>query len=408
MFKEWFRNLFSLINTGRIESIKKQLRRCNPRRYDQIKLFYKHRIRRLGLWLLLLSSRWLFVLQVKPLRNTKVNKVNGEYYPPPGYGVPPGYLTRGKEPEVPYGLFLIPANITKFYAYFVIVIPFLCFIPFIIVNNQIFIFSFLGSFLAGFVILRFLIFNQMPIVLYDICRKWPISAYRLFLSVPHDVYLKYSDIKKEKYLFWNPDGFSQTDRQPAEFSYKNNSLQEVILSMAIFEILFREKEQFVLHKSMNTPFAGMDASIKTRHWLKLVASPVIISYVLMFIALFTYFFWTDTGVNAAYYGCKSGVIYSYPTNFMIASFAWILGVVVHVGLMQRKLFEMHNQIRNGYYNSQLEKVPQRLLDDLLMKIPDEEVINQAINSMSSMMKIAGGVMFLGFLGMIEIMSQVVC
>jgi len=235
-----------------------------------------------------------FILKVGPLDNwyTRIfrfimrTEVERNYFPPPGYGIPPKFLN-SQNPYVEYGLFLWPGKLTREFFYFILLVNSIALLPYLspwLRNYSI-------GYSIGLVILVSLIvsllfravFMLIPPVLSQVWQKWPESQYDKFLTVPHKVNLKYSDKnRKHEGIYWRPDKATPMRHQSSTYASGMNTLQEVMLHLAIFDFFFSKKEVSDEENSYQ--------SIRIKNWIIYLLSPVWISYGLLLSSFFIYQF----------------------------------------------------------------------------------------------------------------------
>jgi len=241
-------------------------------------------------------------------------------FPPPGYGIPPGYEDCIKEynykPNKEYGLYLFPGRINAAFYFLTLLLSGLLFTPFLYESGSSYTVLIVTYCLLGYIIYKFLFTRMMPVSLTQVWEKWPIPAYELFLSVPHSVYISWHDrltyIKKtpckndecdkdvlptnyqkpQKYIFWNPDTKTPMWRQSTESSPNMHTLQELILNLAVFEFLFHRND----HQSASQPsnetsqqkqfITPKVESIREYHWYFFLFSPILINLLLILLSIF--------------------------------------------------------------------------------------------------------------------------
>ena len=147
------------------------------------------------LWWQFIRSRHDFLLKISPSSRYRHGEYDKSYYPPPGYGTPPGASKNpGFTPRHQYALFLYPGKLAFYFLLFSLLLPCCIFLPFWETLIQIPFTEYKTSAYAFFISLfwlvsylfyLFLYHYIMPPVLSGVWEKWPLPANHLFLSVPH-------------------------------------------------------------------------------------------------------------------------------------------------------------------------------------------------------------------------------
>ena len=389
------------------------------------KLFFHFRrwfrfLYRLNWWQFLFSrSDFLLSVRPKPWGIFRKNSQNSRYFPPPGYGIPPGHkglLGSGfYTPKNEYGVYLYPAKLQILFFLFSVFLPLSLFLPLLREGQS-------GSYwgmmfvywLLSFSMYYFLFNKLMPVSLDNVWKKWPIPAYELFLSVPHTVHVSRSDrYTKEKkvykkvrrHIFWNPDVQRPMYRQSTEHSPDMQSLQELILNLALFEFLFHKKKptnDFSKDnvQQKNSITRAME-TLREERWFIYLFAPVWINFFLISVSL-SAFVMLKTVICA-----ESGdwhVVANFPYNFLFSIFTWVLLTAFYVVKILSSLKQLSKKIREGYFNAQLQLIPQQILNELSY-IPSHEEIETGMLHLRKIFGWISSVALIGFLAVLEVLSQ---
>jgi hypothetical protein len=304
---------------------------CNRLKWSWIKISYYCKLcRKFRLVGQYTFPKTTFLLCVRP-KNTlfkelflKKTQPIAKNFPPPGYGIPPGYDDFVKKynykPSKEYGLYLCPGRINAAFYFLTWLLAGLIFTPFLYEFGYSYVALIITYYLLGYSLYKFLFTKMMPTSLTQVWEKWPIPAYELFLSVPHSVSVSWHDrltrIKKtscknnehdkdalptnyqkpQKYIFWNPDTKTPMWRQSTESSPNMHTLQELILNLAVFEFLFhRNNHQSVSQDLSETsnpkPLERVTPkveSIREYHWYFFLFSPILINLLLILLSIFLF------------------------------------------------------------------------------------------------------------------------
>lgn len=378
-------------------------------------------------------------------------------FPPPGYGVPPGYDDVIKEhnykTKQEYGLYLFPGRINAAFGFLTLLLGALLFMP--LINGTAYAYGLMIViyFYLGLFIYRLLFNRIIPASLSQVWEKWPIPAYELFLSVPHTISVSWHDrftpIKKSSnnhggyqqpkpYIFWNPDTKTPMWRQSTENSPDMHTLQELILNLAVFEFLFHrnnhkttqqtlepEQDPSETKQSLIRKMVPSVESIHEYHWYFFLFSPIFIN---LFLILFTIFFFatlSGTTVNCEtpniitiFFTEKSSscspeqqinilgfrLLFHFPYNVVIAVLTWFLFTIFYVGWILKTLTDLSKKIRQNYFNAHLDLIPQQILNELSY-IPTQQQVDNGITYVKTILNWSSGIVFIGLMAVLEIFSQ---
>jgi len=384
------------------------------------------RIRRLfssPLWWQHMWSDSDFLLRIGALSKYQSKKVPKSTYSPPGYGLPPGRLEEEElsppKKQSRYGLFLFPGRISKWFLRISLSLPFLIFSPFLIheANKYCYgIYFYVPAIMIYWAlslgIYYWAYYKRMSPVLSKAWEKWPPAAYHLFLSVPHKITLEKQDKNKDEFLYWQPDVHSNMSRQTTVFAKNTQSLQEVILNFSIFEFFFQrpeKKTQSKIEMLKNESDKQQDDQetdvINGRNWFSYFFTPIWVSYALI---LFFLFFMTALPVKALDQHSNQAhswfVLANLPYNFLPVIVIWFVFSLFYIQHIISGLEDLHNKVREGVFDSHLERVPQAILQELA-NIPKEQHINEGIQYIKRAMGWLSSIALLGFLGLLEVLSQ---
>ncbi|CAA6828502.1 MAG: Unknown protein [uncultured Thiotrichaceae bacterium] len=394
-----------------------------------------------------LRTRTDFVLRISSLSKHHKSRFAGSYYPPPGYGVPPGKNTPedGHETKHQYGLYLMTGKVRLWLIAYALMAAFML-LPTIgfdkpigskkeyfsvghwsiffasegegakkifgislkkpmfchsangqegtCLENYLFYFLLFTGFSYGF---YRVVYYFMPPVLNDVWRLWPLTAYRQFLSVPHLIELKAKDkvktADKDLHIFWRPDKQAWRARQSTEYAKGSKSLQEVILDMAFFEMFFNKKN----HQKNGMSVTKSPQTINVNHAFWFLLSPVWGNYLFLLIsAIFFLVFYSQ-------HADVDSMVLKYPYAFIPALICWFLISIMYMTKLFKDLNEMRGKIASGYYQSHFDLVPQQILG-ALTDIPTSRQIQLAIKQLRVMLNVMGGVAVVVFLAMLEVIG----
>lgn len=412
-------------------------------------------------------AKTTFLLCIRPKSNllsffrlTKKKPI-AENFPPPGYGIPLGYKHLVKahnyQPKNEYGLYLYPGRINLAMIFLSFWLSFLVCAPFINEYEHdhptypLMIFFYLLLAWLGY---SFLFKKMMPASLTNVWEKWPIPAYELFLSVPHKVTISPNDCltevntKKRKlslleryqvpkeYIFWRPDKKTPMWRQSTENSPDMHTLQDLILNLAVFEFLFHKNNPQAKkidsyqenETNQKTPIDRIklkpsEESLREYHWYFFLFSPIIINLVLILLGIFLFSFLSGFAIegDAATVPSEIGkiiplleesgnkitrftLITNFPYNFVIAVLSWFLFTIYYVHWILSTLTDLSQKIRQGYFNAQLDLIPQQILNELSY-IPTQQQVDRGISYVKNILSWSSGIVFLGLMAVLEIFSQ---
>jgi hypothetical protein len=346
-----------------------------------------------------------FILRVAPLRDQKHGSYRN-YFPPPLYGVPPNQhpaLNKGKpEHYAKYGLFLWPDRLYQDINYYLLLlsstlIPFLYLLGAkegVEVDGKIYyILAALVFIIISMKITFIFVARTSPPVLNQVWSLWPKSHYARFLTVPHFSDIDKTDKHKEKHKYWNPDNSSPLSHQPSYYAKGKNSLQEVILHLAIFDYLFYPNEA-----KNNKKGHKYRKSLKVRGWLYLF-SPAIITYAYLFILFFISSSLYPTSLTV-----KVPVLFQFPFFYTVLIVIWFLLTFGMIVKQIAFLETLQEDIREGYYNAHLDLIPQQILR-VVAKIPDDKQISKGIEQVESVLRLVQAGALVTFLMLVEIFSS---
>jgi len=372
------------------------------------------------LWWQFLFSKSDFLLTIRPkawqLHGTK--HLRSLSFPPPGYGVPLGYKTNNYQPKKEYALFLLPGALQLWFLAFTISLPIFLFLP--LIRNKTgedwssylgMIFIYLLVSLAIYYILYKKIISPS---LTSVWEKWPIPAYELFLSVPHSVHIsrcdnpdkKYKPIKK--HVFWRPDVKSAMYRQSTEHSPDMQTLQELILNLAIFEFLFHKQEKQSSTKNdklLEKDTISTMKTIREQNWYLYLFAPVWINFLLISLSLLMFVSLT-TNVQPTYPNQTHSwsIIANFPYNFLFAIFTWFILTAFYFAKVLNSLSVLSKKVQKGYFNAHLELIPQQILNELSY-IPSHGEIETAMLHLRKMLGWISSVALIGLMAVLEVLSQ---
>ena len=349
-----------------------------------------------------------FVLRVAPLSNPYItlsgfvsNRVWGAqsrklYFPPPGYGIPPRKADfRNPSPHAQYGLFLWPGKLTRDFFIFMLIVNGFVVLPFIfskfpLVSSHPMLFILGLAFVSGLLFRG--LFKIIPPVLSQIWQEWPESQYEHFLTVPHRVELKWSDKSKEKNrdgIYWRPDEATPMRHQSSSYAAGMNTLQEVMLHLAIFDFFFHKKEVGETEQFK---------SIKTKNWILYLLAPVWITYGILLFFLLIY------QIKLPTFSLNLPTIVQYPYNFLWATVSWFFlssfFIISKINILKRQ----EKAVIKGFYNAHLALIPQQILK-AITQIPDEKQIRDGIDKLATLLRTIQTVGLVSLFMIIEIFSS---
>ena len=349
-----------------------------------------------------------FVLRIAPLKNPytrlfcRTRKHREDYFPPPGYGIPPRKKsTIETEPYTQYGLFLWPGKLTREFFFFMLTVNSFIVFPFVF-NEHSWMKYHPVWFGVGFIIIMSLlsallfriVFKIMPPVLFQIWKVWPESQYANFLTVPHIIELKRKDKKRERRegdIYWHPDDPTPMRHQSSSYASGMNTLQEVMLHLAIFDFFFHKKAEKELGSEQYK-------SIKVGNWITYLLSPVWITYSLLLLFFFLY------QLEPPKFSLDKITLFQYPYNFAWATVSWFILSSYFIAKRIKSLKKQEAAVVKGYYDAHLELVPQQILN-VITTIPDEDQIRGGIEKMATLLRTIQTVGLFGMFMLIEIFSS---
>jgi hypothetical protein len=385
-----------------------------------------------------------FVLRIAPLK--KDHEGYKDYFPPPGYGIPPGRNYKNNVTKKledinsyeKYGLFLWPGSLYGAFIKQTLWIQFLVpsmFVSYLIAETCI---GYLGGGLIYLGIYFFIIlmgvfllnwiFSQSPPVLSSIWSRWPYTQYEKFLSVPHCTVLHVKDRNPDhepdkNHPYWNPDKPVKYFHESAYFAKGTRTLQEVILHLAIFDFLFNksssESNSQVLRfdkegeKKNKVRIVADDITfgpsgnqlIKSGHWLVYLFSPVLINYILL---LFSFFVFAAImpPFDFAKQGIEGRILFQFPFALALPLFIWLYFSMRRIDEVKNYLRRIHREIEEEYYDGHLDLVPPPILN-ALENIPKGNHIQEGISEMDKLQQVIQAGALIAFLALLEIFSSAV-
>ncbi len=338
-----------------------------------------------------------FVLRIAPLKKHHL-KANRDYYPPPGYGVPPNARQHSNPGCEKYGLFLWPARLNLwfdgfllFFLVFSVGLPFWFGFPG--ENNIFWLKIILGTIFVAIILNSFL-YRIIPPVLSKVWKDWPESQYPLFLTVPNLVDLSRNDKKRKKdeSIYWDPDKETPKKHQSSYYATGMYPLQEVILHLAIFDFFF--------HNQISSAGKITDDSdsIKMKNWIIYLFSPVWLSYFIILFSLFLYQLLPPS------FSLNRATIIQYPYNIAWLSVFWFIFSSLFVYNRIRLLKKQEKAVLAGYYETHLKLVPQQILN-AITQIPSKKQIRDGIEKMEKVSHAIQTVGLVTLLMLVEIFSS---
>jgi hypothetical protein len=241
--------------------------------------------------------------------------------------------------------------------------------------------------------------NKTLPVLHQIWALWPESHYDIFLTVPHLSDIERKDKKKDDNKYWKPDRGSPLSHQPSHYAKGKNTLQEVILHLAIFDYLFHPSENNNLtKKKKNKKKNKYKKSLKMNGWFYLF-SPAIISYILLLFSFFisAFFYPTECTKNIP-------VLLRYPFWYAPLVIIWF-AITANMIFKQISFLEnLQEDIRDGYYNAHLDLIPQQILS-VIAKVPSDRQISKGIEQVESILRWVQAAALVTFFMLLEVFSS---
>jgi len=272
------------------------------------------------------------------------------------------------------------SGISQYHYLFVVILGFLLFLFFLFVTYQL--------------TMSWLFKKTMRPIFSDVWKLWPESQYDLFLTVPHLVKVKYVDRQLPEHKYWRPDVSTPISHQSSEYSQGMNTVQEVLLNLAIFELFFYNDDR---NKSKDEH--NGEHSIRLNHWFLYYFSPVWISY---FILLAVVLLYQLPGVEKALH--TSFPFLDFPTNIVAAAMIWLLVSVRFIWKRIEFLRLLHKDVKEGVYESHLDLVPQKILKNIT-RIPHEQQIIAGIEHLQKVLNIVQIVAFTNIMLMLEVLPH---
>lgn len=410
-------------------------------------------------------AKTTFLLCIRPKSNlfsffhlTKKKPI-AENFPPPGYGIPLGYehfvKAHNYQPKNEYGLYLYPGRINLAMISLSLWLSFLVCAPFINEyesSHPTYPLMILFYLLLAWLSYSLLFKKIMPASLTNVWEKWPIPAYELFLSVPHKVTISSNDCLTEinthkhklslleryqvpkEYIFWRPDKKTPMWRQSTENSPDMHTLQDLILNLAVFEFLFHkntsktikpemhaQEDKEIAPPSLLKKIKPDEESLREYHWYFFLFSPIMINLVLILLGIFLFSFLEGSAIDGdtvipsidkinpsseenGNKITKFTLITNFPYNFVIAVLSWFLFTIYYVHWILSTLTDLSKKIRHGYFNAQLDLIPQQILNELSY-IPTQQQVDRGIGYVKNILSWSSGIVFLGLMAVLEILSQ---
>jgi len=276
------------------------------------------------------------------------------------------------------------------------------------------------SFLFTVILVSWLIFVflywRAPAVLSNIWASWPKAQYERFSNVAHKSDLSFDDIlKKDEEPYWQPDKPRPMKHQRTVYGKGTRSLQEVLLHLAVFDFLFEsnhnkkarkypnntsiennEKELGSKKESNNDQY---ERYINSNTWLLYFFSPVWISFLVLMVVFCIYAMMQPHSLDNSY-----SLIVQFPYGFIIPLGIWGVVSLIFVARQRQFLINLHHNIKDNYFDTHLELVPQQILNELT-RIPSEMHIKSGIEEMDKVQGVVQTVALLMFLAMMEIFAS---
>lgn len=364
-----------------------------------------------------------FILRVAPLRD-KTQSYYRNYFPPPLYGTPPHKMASLSKEEKEYykkekyGLFLWPDYLYKdinYYTWLLLaaVLPFVFLYWYSDKTSQIYNMVYGATLLLlvlmvslRIVFILFALFS--PSVLNKVWPLWPESQYHRFLTVPHftDIARKdHKDRKDKKHThnpYWKPDKSSPLSHQPMYYRKGKNTLQEVMLHLAIFDFLFHQKNEIGKDEAATK-------SLKLRGWFYLL-SPAVITYFLLLICFFiSVYFYPNQLHDLCCLKDKCTItqipaLFRLPYFYTLLIIAWSLLTFKMIMRQMRFLERLRKEVREGYYDVHLELIPQQILN-VVSDIPSDKQISHGIGEMEKVLRFIQAGALASFFILLEIFSS---
>ena len=349
-----------------------------------------------------------FILRVAPLTD-KSKDYYRNYFPPPLYGVPPNKKKQEGEDYKKYGLFLWPDYLYVDVRYYLVLLVLTIF-PFIylfkyasespLLKDACYAIALLLVIVILLRVAFILVALYSPPVLTKIWSLWPETQYQRFLTVPHLTDLHRADKNRnEETQYWQPDKSLSLLHQPMEYRKGKNTLQEVILSLAIFDFLFHSKNDIGEDEAARK-------SLKMRGWFYLF-SPAIISYFLLMLAFFVSAYFYPANLSEFCQDCQTRKI---PALLRLPYF-YIPLVIIWSGLTFKMIIRQMNflqnlqkDVREGRYDVHLELIPQQILN-VASNIPSDKQISKGIEKMETILRFVQAGALATFFMMLEIFAS---
>ena len=370
------------------------------------------------LWWQFMRSKHNFLLRIAPNSRYKHKEHDQSYYPPPGYGIPPGSLSHNNSftPQHSYALFLFPGNILFSFLWYSIILPFFIFIPVYRTQISLPFFDFGISAYAVFICVYWLFsylfylllyHHFMPPVLSSVWEKWPVPANHLFLSVPHHVCVREKWTKEDEDIYWQPDVQNDMRRQTSEFAPDTQSLQEILLNFAVFEFFFERPSSEATTLDNRHKLISYENIIKEKSWYYYLFTPIWLNFLMITVSLLILV------LLPVYLPDKSPCdmtakdwipIANLPYNFIPVIIIWFILSLSYMSKMITSLDHMHKKIRKGFFNAHLEYVPQAILQEL-SNIPEPEHIDEGMKYIKRILGWISSIALIGFFAILEVLSQ---
>ena len=350
-----------------------------------------------------------FILRVAPLRD-KTKDYYRNYFPPPLYGIPPNKKNKEGKQYEKYGLFLWPDYLYVYIRYYfwlllLTIVPFLYLYKYIgSANNLIYYAIVLLIIIAILIRVLFILLSlNAPPVLNKVWALWPESQYQRFLTVPHLTDLHRSDKKKDSSQYWKPDESLGLSHQPMFYRIGKNTLQEIILSLAIFDFLFQSKNDIGEDEAARK-------SLKIQGWFYLF-SPAIISYFLLMLAFFISAYFYPTNLKEfcpveAYYCNENAIpaLLRLPYFYVFLVVTWSILTFRMIMRQMNFLEKLQKEVREGRYDVHLELIPQQILN-VVSTIPSDKQISKGIEKIETMLRFVQAGALASFFMLLEIFSS---
>lgn len=367
-------------------------------------------------------SRSNFILRVASLRKSHQHP-NKNYFPPPGYGIPKEkqqqfVKIKGIDNVAKYGFYLTLGRLARDYFLFSFIIALCIFSPLIsldlpqdnkdkISGIYLYIVAIVIYLLLLGALYRLIYYYKIPPVLTNIWPLWPEPSYRLLQSVPHKVHLTLRDRRiKRSNLYWNPKKTAPLFRQPQEYAKRTQTLQNVLLDFAVFELFFFNKRQKT-NSSNNKNHTNNNDDKKSKeiyhtneinwfYWL----SPIFVNYIMLLFMLIPAWILTNLTKIDPKNPCFTFFIEpKQACSFAIIIWAGMAYWFMKVRLLG-KLERLKQKIEQGYFIRHLNLVPPQILSHM-EGIPDVEQIDNYLTYLYRLLSFTMLFAVVSYIGIID-------